>query len=1334
MTVYHQTAIARTFQAAFAAVLVLHPLTVFAAAITPTLAEVPIQGINPVKPNVMFTLDDSGSMTWDYSPDWVVWNEASPKPLYCRDGRQCGLSSGSTAINVGSTPYNASYTPYTQIDPPLRSSDFNQIYYDPAEIYYPGVKSDGTPLPCEGSNTACSGPWTAVYMNGFAGYPGANTNNTINLAPTATTGCSTGATPALCVPTTTPSNNGPWKGVPDTLWCRKSSPTAAEYMTADGNGSVCRRNGRPYASVTSGGVTTPAITAGYNYPNSVGCTDTSTIKCKFTTPVTAYGFPYYYKIASVWFCSGATGQWGTSGCGTRQDFNSTKYVRYAASASGGTGFEPTAFTRVDITPSGFRVNGAPATAVNPSGSGRTVEQEYANFAKFYAFNRTRVLLMKTAGGIAFSNYVGTNLLRAGYHSLWENSSATAGFLNVKDFNSANAAIWFSKFYAASPDQGTPLPDAMWRIGEYFSNKSSGLPGATDPLDPTTGKCQPNYHLLSTDGYWNNQVDTAIGNWDRKVPTLPTPVAGLTPGADFPRPYFEGPTTRSDNLADLAMYYWARDIRTDKTNEVKDSVAPWQHVVLYGLAVGAQGNLVYPTDIDNITSGAKDWPLTSTAAPYGPESIDDLWHAAVNSRGKYFNTQTPRQLAESIISALADFTDQNGTGTGVGIGGAQLSVTNQHAYKASYEKGLWGDVKKYVIDINTGVLPVDADGNPLNAPLWSAATQLDAQAAVVGPVIGWDTRRRIVTMNSTTATPVPFRLANLSAAQQSSLNIGWNSLASPPTPQAVLNYLRGDKSNEGVGTTNFRARPHTLGDIVYSSAVPVGAPKELYLDTGTTGSPNPGYNAFKSSKATRAPAVYVGANDGMLHAFDDTVANGGKETWAYIPMALFSGGDPNDSAHTPSPAFQLGALAFRRGGIPLHAHKFYVNATPRVADIDFANTNTSSPPATGNDWRTILVGGLGAGGRSVYALDVTNPIAAPPPVVSADTEATAATKVLWEYTEANLGYVYDSPTLAKTRAYGWVALVASGYSNPGGKGFLYVLNPNSPLKTGQLLKKIPLPGDTGTDTSPTGLGTIRAFTASRQDPYVLQAYGGDLKGNVWRFDLSNVDPTQWKAELIAKLKDPSNKAQPITSGVRVEIDQNNNVDRYLYVGTGQLLDQPDLLDTSVRNTMYVIKDGNRTTPEPAPAVPYSRTNLNAVTAGSIAGFSGAATGRGWYQDAANSSQKVNSDVYADLNIVAFAFSEPSSDPCLSALTSTLYVRELTTGNSELLSGGSIVASVNIGGGIAGVALIQSDPTTSSATASAVVQVTSMDGAVRSFNVNLPPPFSNRHRFSWQLVSE
>ena len=128
-------------------------------------------------------------------------------------------------------------------------------------------------------------------------------------------------------------------------------------------------------------------------------------------------------------------------------------------------------------------------------------------------------------------------------------------------------------------------------------------------------------------------------------------------------------------------------------------------------------------------------------------------------------------------------------------------------------------------------------------------------------------------------------------------------------------------------------------------------------------------------------------------------------------------------------------------------------------------------------------------------------------------------MLWEFTHDNLGYVFDPPTLVKTYRYGWVALVVSGYNNPGGKGILYVLNP----RDGTILKKLSTADatnapDVGSDADPIGLSTIRAFVPSRKDPYVLQAYGGDLKGNVWRFDLSSPNDSDWKVERIAKLTD------------------------------------------------------------------------------------------------------------------------------------------------------------------------------------------------------------------------
>ena len=989
--------------------LLLQPLVAYPAPspITPTLAESPLNSQNPVKPNVMFTMDDSGSMANYYLPDYV--GETSGM---CRDGSACGKAT------------NTSFP--TQMDPPIASFQFNHLYYNPGETYSVGQREDRADLIYDKSG----GAWTQVLTDPFNKYPAASTSAATNLAPTS-------GTPTKALSTATDR-------YPDTIWCIKSTNSSADWATADTDGSVCRRNGRKYLAGGSGANKTLAIEAGYNYPNSSnpppGSCPSNT-KCQFTNGYMVYGYPYYYNISSVQFCSGKDANgWGASGCVAKWDSSATpphKYVSY------GGGFNATAFTRVDITPSGFVRNGAPPVAIN-SDNGRTYAQEMANFATWYAFSRTRLNALKTAGGIGFAaleldpahihTRIGFNTLNS-YQSKW---------LPIQEFSPLNRSSWFNNFYSVQPSSTTPSVDAMWRVGEYFSNRgtTAGLTStqAADPLDKDTGKCQPNFHLLSTDGYWNQTVGSytglagSIGNSDATpVPTLPVANTGtgFTPGQPFPLPYHEGSGTNSmsNGMADVAMYYWIHDLRPLLADKGKDSIAPWQHVTFYGLSIGAEGTIPYAP---NPPAGVV-WPKPASLTP---AAIDDLWHAAVNSRGKYFDAQTSRELGESIVNSLSDFTDQEGTGTGVGLAGAQLSVTNQYAYMTRYQIGIWGDVKKYKLDIDTGILPVDADGHPLNAAIWSAATQLDAQAAVIGSVNGWDTNRKIITRNDVSKAVVPFRLDSLSATQQSSLNAGWYGVLPQPTSQSVLNFLRGDQSLEGVDTTSFRTRSHILGDVVYSGAVPVGPPNLPYIDAG-----NPGYEKFVNDNASRAAAVYVGANDGMVHAFDDTATNGGKETWAYIPMALFSGGDPNDSAHAPSAAFQIGSLTYRRGGIPLFAHKFFVNATPRAWDVDFGNTNVSNasgPPSSGNDWRTVLIGGLGAGGRAVYALDVTNPVAL------SDTEASIAKsgRALWEFTAPDLGYVFDQPTLVKTYAYGWVVLVASGYNNPGGKGYLYVLNPRN----------------------------------------------------------------------------------------------------------------------------------------------------------------------------------------------------------------------------------------------------------------------------------------------------
>ena len=1279
----HPSAFRKFCAGVVAVALIVQPLGVYAATITTSsLAQVPLQGLNLAKPNIMYTMDDSASMSWVTLPDYLSDNTT----------RACRNSAGASDTCSGVAPLAL------QGKPPYASSSVNKIYYDPSILYSAGVMSDGTKLPFE---NASPGTWTSVYTNGFAGYPGANSGGTINLTTQ----------------------------YPDEVYCWKpdasdsTAPTAADLATAGTDGSVCRFNGTAYNAVSNGGITATAVAAGYNYPNAatVACINSSSSKCVFDQRVQVIGSPYYYTVSNVQFCpTGDAKGWGISSgaCGTRRT-PTNKYVSYGAG-----GFDPTAIVRVNI-------NTSDTKGMN-------------NFAIWYAFARTRILATQTAGGIAFSTLSGTS--RVGFNTL---NTFTSKFLNIQDFKEPYKSIWFANFYSIAPTGATPSLDAMWRIGEYFSNRgaAAGLPGATDPLAPDpgqldTGKCQLNFHLMSTDGYWN-QIDNKgksnfvdrIGDKDATVPaTLPGPIPGFVPGAPFPPPYREGSASTNSTMSDYAMQYWINDIRPELDNKVKDLVAPWQHVTFYGLSIGAEGtldsNLRTPPDDGppaSIVSGLGEWPqpINNTAT-----AIDDLWHAAVNGGGKYLNAQNAEQLARAMVKAVSDFTAQApGTGTAVGIAGAQITATKKYGYLTSYAPIDWsGDVRKYALDPATGALPVDKDGIPLNLPLWSAAAQLDAQAAGTG----WDVNRKIVTINDSSKAVVGFRLKTLSPSQQASLNAGWSIVKPTPTALDVLNYLRGDNSNVGDDTASFRARSHILGDIVYSGAVPVGAPGQPYDDVG-----NPGYTAFATSNSSRTPIVYVGDNAGMVHAFDDsTTADAGKETWAFIPNALFSAGNPNDTSPTPSPEFQLGALSYRSGGIPVFfEHKFYVNATPRVWDIDFANTNTKTAPKTGNDWHTILVGGLGAGGRSVYALDVTRPVL----TTESEDDIAKSGRVLWEFTDDNLGYVFDAPTLVKTQRYGWVVLVTSGYNNKDGDGKLFVINPTN----GKLLTT--LSTGVGSDSDPSGLSTIRAYTPSRKDPYVLQAYGGDLKGNVWRFDLSDPDEMNWSVDRIAKLTDASGKAQPITTGVRIEIDQNNNVDRYLFVGTGQLLGQKDLNDPSApANTLYVIRDGTRTAAELAPASqtptrsPYSRADLNAVNGATVAGFSGTATGRGWYQDASDPKEKIGTDVFADVQTVVYSFSKPADDPCEVALTSTLFARDLNTGNSVLQknpsAGGAVDPFITDIGAIAGVALIQGQAGTgSSASGDVRVQVTTLKGQVFSFGVKLAGAAAAKHRVSWRLLN-
>ncbi|MES2771980.1 MAG: PilC/PilY family type IV pilus protein, partial [Pseudomonadota bacterium] len=354
-------------------------------------------------------------------------------------------------------------------------------------------------------------------------------------------------------------------------------------------------------------------------------------------------------------------------------------------------------------------------------------------------------------------------------------------------------------------------------------------------------------------------------------------------------------------------------------------------------------------------------------------------------------------------------------------------------------------------------------------------------------------------------------------------------------EVMLNYLRGQQEMQTtLDTLNnplMRVRDHTLGDVVNAKATYVRDSRRAYLDAG--------YAAFRVTQASRAASLYVAANDGMLHAFKaDAENDAGTELWAYVPRQVMP---------------DLWQLADNAYG--LH-HRYFVDGSPTIGDV-----------ALDGVWKTILVAGLNKGGRGFYALDVTDP---------------NRPQALWEFCaeaercalqDDNLGYSYADPIITKRPSDGkWVVLVTSGYNNnvvPGnnaatgdGKGYLYVLDAN----TGRLLEKIST--DVGDTTTPSGLSKISAWVENAQtDNTTLRVYGGDYLGNLWRFDLPREVGSTITVKRLARLTDPSNLAQPITSAPELGRCESKDM---VYIGSGSYLGDSDVSNAQTQ-TIYAIKD-------------------------------------------------------------------------------------------------------------------------------------------------------------------
>jgi type IV pilus assembly protein PilY1 len=796
--------------------------------------------------------------------------------------------------------------------------------------------------------------------------------------------------------------------------------------------------------------------------------------------------------------------------------------------------------------------------------------------------------------------------------------------------------------------------------------SGALTGNTTPVAQT---CQKNFIMMVTDG-------------------LPT---GTTAGALYPAVA----RTNTCNWDTTTNACTSGGFGTAATDLIS-SVSALRTTTVPGLS---------STDKDGTGAVTGKYDVQTYVVALGETVANAQALSVMNALGNAGGTGAalPANDATAFANAITRISDsitaKVGASAAVAVANAHVTSLDNASFATSYNSGTWtGDIDSFAIDVATGI--------PSTTSLWSggsASTQLDARTSANRYLAtSIDTAGAIggVQFQPSAATIGGAVSSKISVAQQTLLNT-----TSTTDGAAVLAYLRGDRSGETAGT--YRPRVHLLGDMINGEPVLVREPSAGYADTG--------YVSFASTNASRTRMLYQGANDGMLHAY---VASTGAEAWAYIPNLVMG---------------SLNNLSSKTG----FTHQYYVDGTPVAGDVDFKQVDGAT--GSGTDWRTVLVGGPGKGGRGYYALDITSPIAA--------SEANLASKVLWEFPNSitnatvrntarlNMGFSYGKPVIVKTKAKGWVVLVTSGYNNGtnsgdsggDGLGHLYVVNP----KTGDLLQDIVTTGCTGTPASnPCGLAQLSAYVSNGADNTAEYVYGGDLKGNVWRFDFTGSSLSNWSVARFAQLKDASGNGQPVTTSPELALV---GTQRMVYVGTGLYLGTSDVpgatganASSSQTQSMYGLKDVlTSTLPTPLRTTLQVQTfTTTATTRTATNNPVNYATQNGWYIDFPTTGERLNTDPTIALGALIFTTNIPSSVVCQPGGSSWEYFINLKTGGLVDYS------TVGYSGVFLGNALASRPVLIQLPSGKVVSLVRTSDAKTLEKDVPVAPPSAGARRISWR----
>jgi type IV pilus assembly protein PilY1 len=793
------------------------------------------------------------------------------------------------------------------------------------------------------------------------------------------------------------------------------------------------------------------------------------------------------------------------------------------------------------------------------------------------------------------------------------------------------------------------------------------------------------------------------------------------------------TTSTDNnvrqhMTTFTLGLGARGRMIYSASYLKDASGDYNSVKLGLKADKAKGICTWLKD-----GTVCNWPTPGDGTP---ENIDDLWHAAVNARGAFFSATDPTSLADGLRNALTSIKSKVGAAAAAATSTLNPVAGNNQAFVASYVTLQWsGNLEARAINITTGAVNENATwcvenvaaqscpapGTIVDETVGSARTFYCKTPISVGcaggelrgsdcyvPVAtactgtmnakiasdGKSDTRIIKTAKADGTALIDFddayanaNTAYFSKALLSNATTGlsqWPAVGSDGDFAAadgtgawglnLLRYLRGRWSHELERTSGvppvpteeafYRNRKTVLGDALESQPAYMGPPVFSYSYSG--------YPEFLTAQASRLGTVYMGTNDGMMHAF---ASLDGVERWAYVPSMVI----PN-----------LWKLADR---LYSDQHTNYVNGSPITTDVCTANctaTYNAATPASNPVWKTILVAGLNGGGRGYFALDITNP---------------SSPSLLWEFTptgsnyigkvkDADLGYTYGQAVVTRKLDGTWVVLVTSGYDNgtdsatrattgfvpnsPAGNGggYLYVLNAG----TGAIISKIAT--GAGTAASPSGLAKIAGYNAESNGNRASYVYGGDLQGNLWRFDINATATAAIGTGSAMKLATLFSETAGTTPQPIMTTPVLGNIlgKRVIFIGTGKYLEVPDL-STTAKQTQYAIKDDDATAtlvnPRNTLVQQFLINNPNGTATRLAAKTAGAtttgnnnvdfATGRGWFVDLPDSRERVNIDAKLVLGTLLVTSIVPSATECSPGGTGWLNAFDYKTGGAVTTSG-------------------------------------------------------------------